>query len=126
MAIEDSACLAECLESAKSTADIADALKSYEAIRRPRTQWAKVRGSSFSLPLYHLVDGPEQEARDKRFSGISGGLASTQIAWTSELLDTPPAPPQQGGHELAIPYLYGHNVLAYVGSSSKRKMKYIC
>jgi salicylate hydroxylase len=116
MAIEDSACLAECLGSANSTTDITDALRAFEKIRKPRTEWAKIRGSSFSLPLYHLTDGPEQEARDKRFSGIAGGLASTQVNWTSEMLDTPPAPPQQGGHQLSVPYLYGHNVLEYVCS----------
>lgn len=68
MAIEDAAVLAECLTHCAG--DVAAAADSYESIRRPRVRRiadiARENGGVFVLP-----DGPEQEARDRRFRAVT-------------------------------------------------------
>lgn len=68
MAIEDAAVLAECLSH--FAGDIAAAANSYQAIRMPRVRRiadiARDNGGVFVLP-----DGPEQEARDRRFRAVT-------------------------------------------------------
>lgn len=68
MAIEDAAVLAECLSHFKE--DVSGAANAYESIRKPRVhriaKIARGNGDVFVLP-----DGPEQEARDRRFGAVS-------------------------------------------------------
>ncbi|KAI1813869.1 FAD binding domain-containing protein [Poronia punctata] len=68
MALEDGGVLGLCLGriKAKSKSEKKKALEVYEACRRERTERVVKRGS-YNQWIYHLHDGPEQEARDERF-----------------------------------------------------------
>ncbi|CAK7215358.1 hypothetical protein SBRCBS47491_002457 [Sporothrix bragantina] len=68
MALEDGGVLGLCLARLKdkSSASKKQALDVYEECRRERTERVVARGS-YNQQMYHLHDGPEQEARDKRF-----------------------------------------------------------
>ena len=68
MAIEDGAILARCLDDA-ATAE--EGLERYERNRQPRTSRMQ-RGSWSNCTTFHLPDGPEQEARDRIYSTVSG------------------------------------------------------
>ena len=72
-AIEDAAVLARCLEGVGSEGPAAHAaLQRYEGIRRDRT--ARVQRQSWeNRILFHLPDGPDQEARDAVFAAAVGG-----------------------------------------------------
>ncbi|HEX3883796.1 MAG TPA: FAD-dependent monooxygenase [Stellaceae bacterium] len=59
-AIEDGACLATCLAEG---GDPAEALLRYERIRLPRVSRLQQMSRANKL-RYHMIDGPEQEARD--------------------------------------------------------------
>ena len=65
-AIEDAAVLARCLTSATRD-EVPEALARYEAIRAPRATEVQ-RASRENATLYHLPDGPAQEARDARYA----------------------------------------------------------
>jgi len=68
MALEDAGVLGLCLGrlTDKTAKSKQLALKVYEACRRERTERVVKRGS-YNQWIYHLHDGPEQEARDERF-----------------------------------------------------------
>ncbi|CAK7565216.1 MAG: hypothetical protein SEPTF4163_003127 [Sporothrix epigloea] len=68
MALEDGGVLGLCLAKVtdKSAASKRQALAIYEECRRDRTERVVARGS-YNQHMYHLHDGPEQEARDQRF-----------------------------------------------------------
>ena len=72
-AIEDAAVLARCLEGVGSAGPaVHAALQRYEGIRRDRT--ARVQRQSWeNRILFHLPDGPDQEARDAVFAAAVGG-----------------------------------------------------
>jgi len=75
-AIEDAALLARCL--AENNAEPARALRRYEGLRIPRT--ARIQEVSHSRAyLNHLPDGPEQQARDERFTGADPLKANAWI-----------------------------------------------
>jgi salicylate hydroxylase len=59
-AIEDAACLAACLRGGD---DPSSALARYESLRRDRTARVQL-GARRNETVYHLPDGPEQQARD--------------------------------------------------------------
>ncbi|OAA76431.1 Salicylate hydroxylase [Akanthomyces lecanii RCEF 1005] len=61
--IEDSLCIAECIESAQT---IDAALDSFEKIRKPRATFITEVGHH-NMNMIHLPDGPEQKARDDTF-----------------------------------------------------------
>ena len=87
-AIEDAVVLAACLQ--RADADSAgDALRQYEAIRRPRTSAVQVMSRGREV-RNHLPDGPEQEQRDMEFAN---GDPLRESAW-----------------------LYGHDVEGDLGS----------
>jgi 2-polyprenyl-6-methoxyphenol hydroxylase-like FAD-dependent oxidoreductase len=67
-AIEDAAVLARCLAAADRRS-VPDALSRYEALRRPRASRVQ-QGSFENATLYHLPDGPAQEARDARYASL--------------------------------------------------------
>lgn len=64
MSLEDAAVLGECLGRIKSKADVKLALQTYEDCRKERTTRVVQRGN-VQQHLYHLHDGPEQQARDR-------------------------------------------------------------
>lgn len=118
MAIEDAAVLAECLQLVKSAKeDLLEALKCYEAIRKPRVtriaELARDNGASMLLP-----DGPMQEARDCKFAAsmrvssdaetskvLRGATADANAAW--------PSPP-------LLKWLYGFDVVEDAKSQLKQ------
>jgi salicylate hydroxylase len=75
--IEDGATLAACLADV-SRADIAPALRRYEALRKPRTAsiQAMARGNSIT---FHLPDGPKQQKRDADMKA-AGNLSPRRAA----------------------------------------------
>ncbi len=75
-AIEDAVVLARCLQRADSNS-AADALRKYEAIRRPRTSQVQVMSRGREV-RNHLPDGPEQLRRDLEFAN---GDPLRQSAW---------------------------------------------
>ncbi|KAJ4169050.1 hypothetical protein NW754_010982 [Fusarium falciforme] len=77
-AIEDGACLAECLDRVKSLSDLPVYLEAYEKIRKPRAERVQ-KGTRDSSLIWHMHDGPEQEARDKAFSYMELGTRDEQF-----------------------------------------------
>lgn len=71
-AIEDAAVLAEFVAGAKR-AELSDALRRYEILRRPRTRFIQ-RSSWINSDVFHLADGPEVVRRDARLSDLSAHL----------------------------------------------------
>jgi salicylate hydroxylase len=65
-AVEDAFVLAGCLRTADS-GSVHEALRRYEAIRRPRTSRIQVMSRGREI-RNHLPDGPEQEQRDAQFA----------------------------------------------------------
>src|SRR5688572_16612480 len=65
-AIEDAVVLAKCLQDADARS-VPDALRRYEAIRRPRTSKVQVMSRGREV-RNHFPDGPEQEQRDLQFA----------------------------------------------------------
>jgi len=68
-AIEDGAVLAACL---RPDVSVQDALKRYETIRKPRASEIQALARR-NAQLFHLCDGPEQQARDGRMAAHAGG-----------------------------------------------------
>ena len=68
MAVEDGAVLSRCLEREP---DVGDALLRYERVRLPRTSQLQA-GSWKNCTVFHLPDGPEQQARDRSYQAASG------------------------------------------------------
>jgi len=64
-AIEDGACLAECLDRANGVEDIPALLRAFEAIRKPRSETIS-DGALANGDIWHMHDGPEQEERDRK------------------------------------------------------------
>lgn len=94
MSLEDGAALGLCLSrlTNKSPEDKRHALAVYEACRRDRTERVVARGS-LQQYLYHLHDGPEQEARDARLRAFgakdeatlsTGAVAGLPDGYTKE------------------------------------------
>ena len=101
MALEDGGVLGLCLArlTDKSLAAKRKALAVYEACRRERTEAVVARGS-YNQHMYHLHDGPEQEARDQRFREF----AELDRQWMSEPDFTLPAVNETG--EDPFPWRY--------------------
>jgi salicylate hydroxylase len=77
-AIEDAGVLAQCLAVG---ADLGDALRHYEQLRRPRASRIQ-RLSWDNNTVYHLTDGPEQRARDDAM--IRGEAFGSALSWVFE------------------------------------------
>lgn len=78
-AIEDAAVLGRCLHGA-DRGILAECLKTYEAIRRPRTQ--KIHNIAAGLKeKLHFVDGPDQVARDRSLASDSRGWQVGDLNW---------------------------------------------
>lgn len=67
MAIEDAVVLAECLSVADSPQNITSSLRLYQSLRMDRVQII-AEGARETVHVWHLPDGPEQEARDGKLS----------------------------------------------------------
>lgn len=64
MAVEDGAMLGALLENIKTKAQLGDLLDLYESLRKPRTERI-VLASSHQRYLNHMLDGKEQQERDR-------------------------------------------------------------
>lgn len=111
MGIEDAACLAECLDRAKSADDIPRLLKTFEIIRKPRAEWTVARGRVVAK-MFHLPDGEEQRARDERLGKSQFGM-HVNGEWDGKHVDEIP---ENWEHPLIFPYLSGHDVVDYVSA----------
>jgi salicylate hydroxylase len=76
-AIEDGAALTACLAR---TANVAAALERYESIRLPRASRIQAMAAQNKL-RFHLPDGPEQEARDRKLSAQATDWSLSAAAW---------------------------------------------
>ncbi|CAG9957077.1 unnamed protein product [Clonostachys rosea f. rosea IK726] len=105
-AIEDGACLAECLSRAQNPSDIPSLVHAYEAIRKPRAERVQ-KGTRDSSYVWHLDDGPEQEARDRAFAAMAADVRDEEI---DEALDK--ANPNSLSSKNFQPWLFGHDEIA--------------
>ncbi|KAL6890063.1 hypothetical protein GGI43DRAFT_416282, partial [Trichoderma evansii] len=64
LCIEDSACLAECLDQSKDINDLPRVLEAYEKIRKPRAEYL-IRMGHELVKVSHADDEPIQQARDE-------------------------------------------------------------
>ncbi|EON65108.1 hypothetical protein W97_04344 [Coniosporium apollinis CBS 100218] len=110
-AIEDGACLAECLERAKGVEDIPKTMQAYEAIRKPRAERIQ-QGSRDTSAVWHLPDGPKQVARDKAFK-----LMGKEAELDSGADDLAKVNPNSLSSKEFQPWLYGHDVFEHTRSA---------
>jgi salicylate hydroxylase len=81
-AIEDAAVLSGCLAQADRRS-VPDALVRYEALRKARASRVQ-QGSFENATLYHLPDGPAQQARDARYAALAGEGPYAARGWLFE------------------------------------------
>ncbi|KAI8724227.1 FAD-binding-3 domain-containing protein [Fusarium sp. LHS14.1] len=105
-AIEDGACLAECLSRARGPSDIPALMRAYEAIRKPRAERVQ-QATRDSSRVWHLHDGFEQEARDLAFASMAASARDEEM---DEALDKA-NPNSLSGREFQ-PWLFGHDEIA--------------
>jgi salicylate hydroxylase len=69
VSIEDGAALAECIDRAESVSDLQRLLSAFEMIRKPRCE--AISGSTLAnADVWHLPDGPAQQARDRKLGKV--------------------------------------------------------
>lgn len=102
MAIEDGAALAECLSRVRTKEDIPRCLEVFESVRRPRCERIQ-ECSRRNGDMWHMADGPAQEARDKALK-----KDDFQEDVTSTGLDE--SNPNLWSDRGFQPWLFGHNV----------------
>jgi len=78
-AIEDGATLAAIL-ARTGAHDVVQALRTYEAIRLPRTSQIQAQAAT-NKTRFHLSDGPAQRERDAQMASGSTDWATSAIAW---------------------------------------------
>ena len=108
--IEDGACLAECLDRVTSRSQISTYLHAFESIRKPRTERVQ-QATRDSSGVWHLPDGPEQEARDLAFKNMASD-ARDEVA--DEALAK--ANPNSLSSKEFQPWLFGHDVFEATNS----------
>jgi salicylate hydroxylase len=108
MAIEDAVTLAACLDRAKITDEIPQYLRAYQKIRQPRCKIVQEFGS-IQAKRATLLDGPEQQERDKRFKTHNAFAA--QKTWDGVHVDEVPGSINSPDW---MPWLLGHDAVAFV------------
>jgi salicylate hydroxylase len=83
-AIEDGAVLAACLQRAPDLG-VEDALKRYEAIRKPRASEIQALARR-NAQTFHLRDGAEQEARDGRMAAHADGRELAAVSPARQMI----------------------------------------
>ena len=76
-AIEDAAALATVL---LAEADVTEALRRYEAVRRPRASKIQAMAAQ-NKTRFHLPDGPEQRERDEHMATSPSDFALEAVGW---------------------------------------------
>lgn len=105
--IEDSACLAMCLEAAQSIHDLPKVLHAFETIRKPRAEWMVQRGREESLGFF-LPDGEAQQQRD---AYIKNNRLWLPTGWDGSHVDEPP---EGQFNPLSHAYRQAFNIFDYV------------
>lgn len=85
-AIEDAAVLGVVLSKVKAKEDVPAALRVYQALRKPRADWAVMEAAANGKGL-HLAAGKDREARDKMFAAANrqgGANPDKQIDKTTQ------------------------------------------
>lgn len=101
-AVEDGLVLALALSRATIKASLPTCLAAYETIRKPRTVYTQKFGTYMATQM-HMVDGPEQQGRDKALASMPPQSA---VNWDGKHIDDPPV----DRPDLRHPYLRGYNV----------------
>lgn len=104
MSIEDGACLAECLNRVQEVADIPHYLLAFERLRKARCEQIQA-GSRANGKVWHLPDGPDQQARDTAYKGHGSTTASNGTLSKSEAKN-----PNPWSDENFQPWLFGYDV----------------
>jgi salicylate hydroxylase len=102
-ALEDGACLGECLGRITSPEQLPMLLHVYESIRKPRTERVQ-SGTRDTAVVWHLPDGPEQEARDLAFKSMALVEKSESVNVELER-----ANPNSLSSKEFQPWLFGYN-----------------
>lgn len=87
--------------------EIPKSLRFFEEIRKPRLDYIQ-NGALQKTKMFHLPDGPEQEARDKMFASNPSMVGPS---WDGKHIDDPPTPQRR---DLAMPYIVGFKVEEFV------------
>lgn len=112
--IEDSACIAECVDRANTVEDLPKVLKAFEAIRRQRVEFF-IRRGRFNASVMHMPDGEKQKERDQRLANTIGNLPDMK-KWEGGNVDDPPSEPF-GPRTNA--YMTGFNIFDYVSEFNR-------
>lgn len=85
MAIEDAAVLSNLLSRITCKSQLPEILKAYQELRHKRAT-ANQLGSRFAQKLYHLSDGPDQEARDASMKSamVAGGKIARGLTMSED------------------------------------------
>ncbi|KEF55482.1 salicylate hydroxylase [Exophiala aquamarina CBS 119918] len=104
MAIEDGAALAECLSRVRTKEQIPRYLQVFESIRKPRCERIQ-ESSRLNGDMWHMADGPGQEARDKALKkdDFQEDLPSPDLDGSN---------PNLWSDRGFQPWLFGHDVFA--------------
>ncbi|KAI5818278.1 hypothetical protein BZA77DRAFT_307884 [Pyronema omphalodes] len=115
-AIEDAATLAECISRARSTDDFGAVLRVFQLIRKPRCEKIQ-KGSMENGDIWHMPDGPEQEARDADMKITMDLLAAEAAGIPAEkLAKTGKSNPNRWSDEEFQPWLFGHDAVAHANA----------
>ncbi|KAH6675743.1 hypothetical protein B0J14DRAFT_538320 [Halenospora varia] len=106
-AIEDSACLALCLDHAQSVADVPKVLALYETIRKPRAEFMIAKGREAGED-WNLPDGEKQQTRDKFFQTLTTMMQNQ--GWDGKVVWEPPLGRYNPDY---ITYMNAFDVMAY-------------
>lgn len=104
MAIEDGAALAECLSRVQTKEEIPRCLGVFEGVRKSRCERIQ-ECSRLNGEMWHMPDGPQQEARDR-------ALAKDDFQEELTLTEVKDANPNLWSDKGFQPWLFGHNVFA--------------
>lgn len=105
--IEDGASLTECLARATDTSEISKCLHAFETIRKPRLTFIQNEGLG-RAKMFHLPDGPTQQARDEMFCKNPMMIPPT---WDGKHIDNPA---DESRRDLGLAYVAGHRVIDFV------------
>lgn len=104
-AIEDGACLAECLERAQKLEDVPVLLRAFEDIRKPRCEIIQ-EGARSNGDIWHLPDGPAQQQRDRNWERTPEEM---RVAAKKDGQD-----PNRWSDPEFQPWLFGYNIVEEV------------
>lgn len=106
-AIEDAATIAEAVGRCKNVEDLPKAMAAYQIIRKPRCERIQ-KGSVENGDVWHMPDGPEQEARDAQMGKeMREALEGAEKAAKGEKEKNP----NMWSDEEFQPWMFGHDAI---------------